>query len=218
MKKKLIFFAILLFACTAIYAQVKWTANAGIVSTNSYQGDDLTGGPSYTNRSGLTVGGAMAARLFRNIWSETGVSFYQKGYRLKSAPLPDYESDVRFRLHYLALNQNVLVKVVGKNGLSFSTGAGFFVSTLLNGRYKANYKTILGQRQEEGNVKIGNDNTDNFRGIDAGLNVLVRSQYKKIQLTMQFSPSFTNHVPSVISDNGFKEKFRSVSFTLGYEF
>jgi hypothetical protein len=218
MKRKLIFFAVLSFTCRAIHAQVKWTANAGIVSTNNYLKEKLTGGPSYSSRTGFTIGGAAAVRLFGNIWSETGISFYQKGYRLRSVPVPDYAADVRFRLNYLALNQNILVKVMGKKELSFSTGAGFFVAKLLNGRYIADYNTIIGYRHEEGNVKIGNASTDDFRNIDAGLNILVRSQYKNIHLTMQYSPSFTTHVPSGYNNGDYKEKLHSVIFTLGYEF
>jgi hypothetical protein len=218
MKKKGLVFITLFFTCTAIHAQVKWSANAGLVSTNNYLKDKLAGRPSFSSRSGFTVGGTMAFRLFAGLWSETGISFYQKGYRLRSAPVPDYNSDVKFRLDYLALNQNILVKVMGKKELSFSTGAGFFVAPLLGGRYVADYSTIIGQTHEEGGIKTGNASTDDFRSIDAGLNVLVRSQYKNIQLTMQYSPSFTTHVPSGYNNGDFKEKFSSISFTLGYEF
>jgi hypothetical protein len=218
MKKKRIFFAVLSFACTTIHAQVKWTANAGMVSTNNYLKDKLTGRPSYSSRSGFTVGGAAAIGLFGNLWSETGLSFYQKGYRLRSTPVPDYAADVRFRLNYLTLNQNVLVKAMGKKELSFSTGAGFFVAKLLNGRYVADYNTIIGQTHEEGNIKIGDAATDDFRSIDAGLNIVVRSQFKNIHLTMQYSASFTTHVPAGYNNGGYKEKLHSVTFTLGYEF
>jgi hypothetical protein len=218
MKKALLFFALCSAVCTNGHAQTKWSVNGGLVTTNNYVSDDLTGGPSYYSRSSFTFGGAMATKLFANIWSETGLSFYQKGYQITSAATPDFSSNAKFRLNYLTLNQNILVKVAGKRNLSFSTGVGFFASALLGGRYNTQLNTILGYRDEEGSISIGNDSWDDFRAFDAGMNVLVRSQYRKIQLTVQFSPSFTNHRPAEYSNDGYKERLRSLAFTLGYEF
>ncbi len=218
MKKNLLLVAALILSSAAIHAQVKWSVNAGVVSTNNYENDVLAGGRSYSSRPGFTVGGTAGVRLFRNISSETGLSFYQKGYRYRSAPMPDYTANVLFRLNYITLNQNILVNIKGKNGLSFSTGFGVFVATPVSGRYVSDNSTILGFRHEEGNIKFGNAEGDNFKKFDAGLNILVRSQYKNIHLTMQYSPSFTSHVPASYSNGGYTEKLRSVSFALGYEF
>jgi hypothetical protein len=217
MSKKRLFVLLLLAATGTARAQVKWGVQAGMVTTNNYLSQSIIGGPSYSSGTGLTLGATLNTRLFSKIWSETGLFVSQKRYRIRSAPLPDYYSDVRFRLHYATLNQQILVKVMGKNNLSFSTGAGFFVAALVNGRYVSDYSTIIGRTHEEGNVDIGSADADDFKRIDAGLNVLVRSQYKNIYLTMQYSPSFTNHVPGSSTSN-YKEKLRSVAFTLGYEF
>jgi hypothetical protein len=218
MKKSLLLFIVLSVTCTAISAQVKWSVNAGIVSANNYESDILAGGRSYNSRQGFTVGGIAGVRLFKNISSETGLSFYQKSYRYRSIPTPDYTANVLFRLNYITLNQNILVNIKGKNGLSFSTGFGAFVATALSGRYIADNLTIIGFTHEEGNLKFGNSEFHNFKRLDAGLNILVRSQYKNIHLTMQYSPSFISHVPSSYNNGDYTEKLRSVSFTLGYEF
>jgi hypothetical protein len=216
MKKNLLLFTILSLAFTAIDAQVKWSVNAGVTSTNNYLKEKLSGGLSHSSHTGFTVGGAAAFKLFSNVSSETGLSLSQKGFRYRSAPIPDYTANVLFKLNYLVLNQNFMVKFTGKNGLSFSTGTGFFAAAAVNGRYIEDNFTIFGYRHGEAALAIGNSNDDNFKRIDAGLNILVRSQYKNVQLTMQFSPSFTNHVPG--NNNSYKEKLRSVAFTLGYEF
>jgi hypothetical protein len=218
MKKSIILFTVLSVTCTAVSAQVKWSVNAGIVSANNYESDKLAGGRSYTGRQGFTVGGIAGLRLFKNISSETGLSFYQKGYRYRSAPMPDYTANVLFRLNYITLNQNILVNIKGKNGLSFSTGLGAFVATPFSGRYVSDNITIIGFTHEEGNLKFGNSEWHHFKRLDAGLNVLVRSQYKNIHLTMQYSPSFVSHAPGSDNNGGYTEKLRSISFILGYEF
>jgi hypothetical protein len=214
MKKSTAMLALLLVAASA-GAQVKWSVNAGMVNTNNYETDSLSGGPDYSRRTGFTLGGIAAVKLFKSLWSETGISFYQKGYRRHSGLIPDYVSTVSFKVNYLALNQNILVKIAGKNDFSFSTGTGFFVAAGLNGRYFEKHSGTLSFIHREGNIKFGNRNEDDFKTIDAGLNMLVRSQYKNIQLTMQYSASFTNHIADSYGSN---EKLRSLSVTLGYVF
>jgi hypothetical protein len=207
--------ACLLLATT--HAQVKWGIHAGMVNTANSLNTKLTGAPSYSSGNGFTAGGTAAIILFKSVYSETSIFFCQKKFTERSAPMPAFFSNISYRLNYVVLNQNLVVKIAGKKGLSFSTGTGFFVAGAASGRFKAENNFSGGYMRFEDNLTIGNTADDDVKRFDAGINVLVRSQYKNVQLTMQYSPSFTNHAPYYGND-GYKEKFRSLSFTLGYEF
>jgi hypothetical protein len=209
---------VFLLATAGTNAQVKWGVNAGITSTSNYEKDGPANGRFYSSRQGFTAGGALAVRLFKGTWSETGVSFYQKSYHYRSALMPDFSVSTLFKLNYITLNQNILVKAIRINNLSLSTGAGFFAAVPVSGRYVSDLSFFSGFRHEEGNIKFGDAEGNDFKAIDAGMNVIVRSQYKNVQLTMQYSPSFIGHVPGTNTNSNFKEKLRCLSFTLGYEF
>ncbi len=212
MKTVFMLFLHCLFCAPAI-SQVRWAAEAGMVSTTNHYQKKLTGSGTFYAGKGFVIGGSANYTIFRRVSGESGLNFQSRNFRYHSALIPDYTYKTAYRLQYLVLNQNLLVMTKAKKGFSFGTGTGFFLAYGLSGRYRSEVSTIRGLINTSGKLKLGNGDDDDLRRFDMGINVVVRSQYKNIRLTMQLSPSLTKNQPETN-----KSLFTNLSFTAGYLF
>lgn len=209
------FAAAMLFATAA--AQVKLNVHTGTITTTNVTGEKLLGAPTYKSRAGFVLGSNMDVRLLKHLWSETGLSYNLRRYGYRASPVPIYFTDVDFRIGYLMLHQLFLINLKAKGGWAFSMGTGLFAGVPFHGRYTVETTFNTNIEYQRGDLDFGNNDTDNFRQFDAGANLLLRLQFKKILFNVLYSHSFTDHVPAGYNQS-YKEKFRGFSFMAGYEF
>lgn len=209
------------FAAAMLYitstAQVQLNVHTGTIITTNHPTGARTSSGNYKGRIGFVLGANIDGRLFKNIWSESGLSYNRRRFGYASPPQPNYTSDITFNIGYLTLNQHFLVKIKGKNGWAFSSGAGFFGGVAFHGHFNTKTTFINGSESYRELLDLGNNIYDDYRQFDAGANLLLRLQYKKVLFNFLYSHSLTDH-SSAIYNNSYKEKFRGLSFTVGYEF
>ncbi len=206
---------IILFCALHGRTQVRLAVEAGLLNSSYDHNKDLTGAGSFKPGNGFTAGASACYRIFRQLSGVTGVAYQKRQLHYTSAPMPDNMSVLDYQLRYLVFSQNFMVMTRAVRGFSFGTGTGIYFARALNGTYKGTASTFGGQISQSGDVKFGNDNNDDFKRSDIGMNILVRSQYKSIHLTMQYSPSFSNSNPG---ENSQPYKFRCLALSLGYIF
>jgi hypothetical protein len=218
---KLYFPLIIIFLSQLSNAQTKFTIQAGAVSTNNYINNPFKAPPIYspyfTNYLSFDIGVLMTHGLYKKINSETGLFYYQKGYKIYARPTPDYTSFEHDHLNYFTLNQNFSYSFLNFKKIILTTGIGAFLGKGVGGSFVKDTYNFGAYQHSEGKISFGNTTNDQFQSWDAGLNFLLRIGYKNFDITGMFSPSLTNHIPKA-SQQSVKEKLQSISVNLGYNF
>jgi hypothetical protein len=204
---------LMLSVSTTAFTQLKWGVEAGLINTNNHYKESGEGVPSFTSGTGFLIGGSLSYKIIGQLSGETGINYQRRNLSVTSALMPDYTYESDYRLDYLVLNQNIMVMTKPRNGFSFGTGTGLFMGYAMSGRYKLKGTSFGGPIQTTGKMKLGDGPDDDFRNLDIGLNMVVRSQYKNYRLTLQYSPSLRKNQ---MEEN--RSLFRNVTFTLGYQF
>jgi hypothetical protein len=197
----------------AAIAQTKLSLHVGMAHSDANGGARRSfGNPvCYTGRNGLVAGANLQLACGKKITYEPGIFYMGKTVRYYLAPVADYGYRGHEYLHYLTLNQNMVLQCWRSGHLAVSAGAGLYGAMALGGTYaRAYYNDIGTSSYETGRLSFGNSDDHRYRRFDLGANMMLRVQYRQWQVTAQLSPSLADY-------NRFHEaRLHSTLLMLGY--
>jgi Outer membrane protein beta-barrel domain len=225
MKKLLI--CVFCFASISGFAQFRLGVEGGETVANFWQTDGFTGLPS--NLSTSPIGGFHAGvlgelDLTSHLFLQPALLFYQTGSHMQNiagfVDPPGFDidySNTTLRVNSLRLPVNLVIKanIDSKSKVFFGIGPylskalsgtekGYYTgdSLLSNGGYLAETKTVNNK------VKISNDYSNSTSGIanvsslDVGGDIMIGGEYKKFQLTINYSRGLTRYYRTTYANCG----------------
>jgi hypothetical protein len=213
MKKILVSTSILLLFTVMLRAQnTSFGFHAGTsIAKLTYKEDNV----SYImdNLFSVQAGFVADLPLGKRISLQPGLNFIQKGGKVSEEYGGSTEEQI-MRLNSIEVPINVLFNTRGEKG-NFFIGAGPAISFGISG--KAIYKSDGVEEKEK--LKIGNnEDEDDIRGMDLGINALAGYQFRSgIFIGASYNIGLRNLVPGGDSDFG-SGKSSYYGFRIGYMF
>jgi hypothetical protein len=204
--KKLLF--ILLSACVfqaAVAQKSRVGITAGLTSSNLY--DNVDGNDKTNSPIGATLGMILEVPLCGKFSFQPGVHYVQKGTVIKEVA----DEKITWELRYAEFQYNFLVNTKGKDG-------GFFIGggPVLSFGVPSKQVTENNEGKAERSLSLGNENVDNLRGVDYGLNGLLGLRLKcGWSLGLNYTQGLRNLTPGGGEP---KLKSGSVGLRIGYLF
>ena len=160
-------------------------------------------------RVGLTLGVIADMPISSNFSFQPQLNFVQKGGKEGE---DDYEASTV--INYLELPLNFVYKTTDNGSGHFFVGAGPYLGFAIGGKSKVE---VLGE-EEEVDLEIGNDDGDDIKPFDLGINVL--AGYKLpggIFISANYTPGLINIAPGAGSETTVRNGYFGVrvGFMLG---
>lgn len=171
MKKIFLSVAVIIFLANFSFAQSRVRAGftAGITYsslTEKINGIKTTG----DFRTGPTFGFILDAPMKKNGSFQAGFNFTQKGTKGMS-PFVGDTNQVKLLTYYLEVPMNVVFRICPKKSNHFIFGCGVATALCLHAEKTSGKKVV--------DLKIGTDNTKDYKGIDFGVTGLIGYEIKK---------------------------------------
>ena len=212
MKKSITITAMLFLLTGMLYAQKTSIGfHAGSTFSNQiwkYENESLT----LDHIFGFQAGIVADLPLGNHISIQPGLNFLQKGANLKEEQSGiTYEQIIRSSNIEIPLN--FLYNTRGKSG-NFFVGVGPAVSFALGGKFK---EKVTNEEDFEEDISFGNDEQeDDLRGLDFGINALVGYQFKPgFFISANYNLGLRNLTPGGNADDG-TMKSRYFGIRIGY--
>lgn len=139
----------------------------------------------------------------------TGLDLQSKGYKASgSATGGSYEYTLNPL--YLELPVNFTVNFPVANNVKFYAGAGPYVAVGIGGKIKGSGTSpIFGSVTSERNIEFGNDNNDDLKQVDAGLNVVGGLTFSnKFGINLQYGIGLVNTIAGEDNSSDYKSQHR----------
>ena len=199
---------LLLIVTTQTFAQVKFGVKAGLNLSNMTQKDDThTYSNNYKMKTGFHFGVTAEFPISESFSFEPGMLYSSKGYTEKET---DYK--VTAGVNYLEIPMNAIYKI-NLGGTMMLISAGPYLGFALSGKYKG---TERGHDFDE-SINIGNnEDTDDIKALDYGLNIGVGAEIKQITIGLQYGLGLANI--SSYTGEGSRASNKVIGISVGYKF
>lgn len=209
MKKGISLFSLLLlFITVQSFAQVKFGVKAGLNLSNMTEKDDVhTYSNNYKMKTGFHLGVTAEFPISEFFSFEPALLYSTKGFIDKDL---DYKATAS--VNYLEIPMNAIYKI-NLGGTMMLISAGPYLGFALSGKYKG---TEHGLDFDE-SINIGNnEDTDDIKALDYGLNIGVGVEIKQIIIGLQYGLGLANI--STYTGEGSKSSNKVIGISVGYKF
>jgi len=208
MKKNIFTTVILLALTTCIIAQkASFGVTAGATLSNMHSNIDGEKDHGKT-KPGFTFGFLIDAPVGNKFSIQPALNFVQKGSKDED---PDFDEKMTLNINYIEMPVNLLYRTTHA-GNYFFFGGGPAIAYAVSGQLKYEWPGD----EEKYDLNFGNDESDDFKPFDFGINALAGYQLKN---GLQFSLNYTHGLGNLMidSDDG-KLKNTSFGLKIGYVF
>jgi len=209
MKKGISLFSLLLlFVTVQSFAQVKFGVKAGLNLSNMTEKDDAhTYSNNYKMKTGFHLGVTAEFPVSEFFSFEPALLYSIKGYMDKDI---DYKATASVNYFEIPMNAIYKINLVGTKML---ISAGPYVGFALSGKYKGTEHGI----DFDESINIGNDeDNDDIKALDYGLNIGVGAEIKQITVSIQYGLGLANL--SNYTEEGYRSSNKVIGISVGYKF
>ncbi len=170
--------------------------------------EDETYSDDYKMKTGFHVGFTIEQPITDMFSFESGLLLSTKGFKWKE----DKDNNVKLNLFYLDI-PIALKTSFDLGGIQIYTLTGTYLGIGLSGKFKGE----VNGNNEEADVDWGtDDDEDDFKRIDFGLLIGAGIDIGAIQIGLSYSLGLSNI--STYTEDGYKNKNRVLSISVGYKF
>lgn len=210
MKKKILIIVIIT-VCIAEFINAQKASfgiTAGATLSNMYSKIDNEKDHGKTH-PGFTFGILTDIPIGQKCSIQPALNFVQKGTEDED---PDFDEKMKLNINYLELPVNFIYRA-NSSGNHFFFGGGPAIAYAISGKLKYEWSG----NKEEYDVNFGNDESDDFKPFDFGINGLVGYQLKNgLMFTLNYTHGFGNLIIGDADDG--KLKNTSFGLKIGYLF
>jgi hypothetical protein len=167
---------------------------------------------------GINAGITYVIDIKKGLYIEPGLLYSLKGYKYSNKEGGDYVKNLA-RVHYIEIPVNFGYKYnFDKKDMGIFAYLGPYFGMAIGGKYVGKYKIDGEKDKESEKVEFGKDATSR---IDAGLNIGVGFEVKKISFGIQYGIGLANLVGKDVRGSGdykIKQNNRVLGINIGYRF
>lgn len=206
MKKLLIaMFAISALQQNGFAQRILVGIQTGPVFSNYHSKEDGTSDDGKT-LTGLTAGFFLDVPMSKNISFQPALNYILKGTKDEQT-YGGVTEKVKLQIHHLEIPLNWLYNTRNANGTNFFIGAGPSVTFAISGNTKYDDGTL----SETSNLKFGNSQEDDVKGLDIGANFLIGySLNSGLLFSANYNTGLSNLFPSSAYQGNLKSHYFSI--------
>ncbi|MEX0845908.1 MAG: porin family protein [Balneolaceae bacterium] len=188
------------------------------ISEMFIEDDDGNLSDDYDSKAGLHFGLIAEYPINENLNFETGLLISQKGFKgsLEETLFGEtLKADILFKTLYLDIPLNAKAAHTISNKQVFGI-FGPYIAIGLTGEYESEFSYMGESETDNEDINWGNDEDDDLRRLDYGLNAGAGIEINSIQFRVSYSLGLAN--VSAYRDSGTTMKHRVLSLSVAYMF